>query len=160
MGWTKRQFITQAYEEIGLASYVFDLQPEQELSALRRLDSMMAAWDAARIRLGYVMSASADGLDLDQDAGVPDSANEAVYSNLAIRIAGSVGKTPPPQLMMTARSTYDALLAIAAQPRERRLDWMVSGAGNKSITDQNFIYSSTDPLMVGPDAPLEFGNAD
>jgi len=160
MGWTKRQFIAQAYEEIGLANYVFDIQPEQEMSALRRLDSMMAAWNAKRIRIGYLMSTSADGSDLDQDAGVPDSANEAIYTNLALKIAGSVGKAPAQQLVMTARDTYDALLAIAAQPRERRLDWMVSGAGNKSITDQNFIYSQTDPLMVGPDAPLEFNNAD
>ena len=40
MGWTKRQFVTQAFEEIGLASYVFDLTPEQLQSALRRLDAM------------------------------------------------------------------------------------------------------------------------
>ena len=160
MGWTKRQFIAQAFEEIGLASYAFDLQPEQEMAALRRLDSMMAAWNAKRIRIGYIGSTSANGSDLDQDAGVPDSANEAIYTNLAIRIAGTVGKVPAPQLAATARETYDTLLAIAAQPRERRLDWMVSGAGNKSITDQNFIYSQTDPLMVGPDAPLEFNNAD
>ena len=29
MAWTKRQIVTQAFEEIGLASYVFDLEPEQ-----------------------------------------------------------------------------------------------------------------------------------
>ena len=29
MGWTKRQFIEQAFDEIGLASYAFDLGPEQ-----------------------------------------------------------------------------------------------------------------------------------
>ena len=46
MGWTKRQFVAQAFEEIGLASYVFDLTPEQLQSALRRLDTMMAAWNA------------------------------------------------------------------------------------------------------------------
>mgnify|MGYP003525752305 CR=1 FL=1 len=53
MGWTKRQFVTQAFEEIGLAAYVFDLTPEQLQSALRRLDSMMASWNAKGIRLGY-----------------------------------------------------------------------------------------------------------
>ena len=53
MGYKKRQFISAAFEEIGLASYVFDLQPEQLQSALRRLDAMMADWNAKGIRLGY-----------------------------------------------------------------------------------------------------------
>ena len=33
MSWTKRQYIVDAFEEIGLASYVYDLQPEQLQSA-------------------------------------------------------------------------------------------------------------------------------
>ena len=45
MGWTKRQLLSQAYEEIGLANYVFDIQPEQEMSALRRLDAMVQSWE-------------------------------------------------------------------------------------------------------------------
>jgi hypothetical protein len=46
MGWTKRQFITQAFEEIGLAAYVFDLTTEQLQSALRRMDAMVAGWNS------------------------------------------------------------------------------------------------------------------
>jgi hypothetical protein len=45
MGYKKRQFISAAFEEIGLASYVFDLQPEQLESALRRLDAMIADFE-------------------------------------------------------------------------------------------------------------------
>ena len=41
MGYSKRQFVAAAFEEIGLASYAFDLQPQQFESALRRLDAMM-----------------------------------------------------------------------------------------------------------------------
>ena len=55
MGWTKRQFIEQAFEEIGLAAYVFDLTPEQLQSALRRLDAMMAGWNTNGIRIGWPM---------------------------------------------------------------------------------------------------------
>ena len=47
--WTKREFITQAFEEIGLAAYVFDLTPEQLNSALRRLDAMVGGWAATRL---------------------------------------------------------------------------------------------------------------
>ena len=42
MGYTKRQFILAAFEEIGLAAYTFDLQPDQLESARRRLDAMIA----------------------------------------------------------------------------------------------------------------------
>jgi len=34
MGWTKRQYVTQAFEEIGLASYVFDLTPVVQQPAI------------------------------------------------------------------------------------------------------------------------------
>ena len=78
MGYTKRQFVTAALEEIGLASYVFDLQPEQLQSALRRLDALMAEWNGKGIRLGYPLPSSPQDSDLDEESNVPDSANEAV----------------------------------------------------------------------------------
>ena len=75
MGYTKRQFISAAFEEIGLASYVFDLQPEQLESALRRLDAMMADWNAKGIRLGYPLPSSPQDSSLDEETLVPDSAS-------------------------------------------------------------------------------------
>jgi len=74
MGYSKRQFVTAAFEEIGLASYVFDLNPEQMESALRRLDAMMADWNAKGIRLGYPLPSSPQNSDLDEQTNVPDSA--------------------------------------------------------------------------------------
>ena len=46
MGYSKRQFVEAAFEEVGLAAYAFDIQPQQLESALRRLDAMMAAKQA------------------------------------------------------------------------------------------------------------------
>ena len=51
MGYTKRQIIEAACEEIGLANYAFDMQPEQLQAMMRRLDAMMAEWNAKGIRL-------------------------------------------------------------------------------------------------------------
>jgi hypothetical protein len=60
MSYTKRQFVDAAFEEIGLASYVFDLTTEELLPRLvRRLDAMMAQWNAKGIRLGYPLPTSA-----------------------------------------------------------------------------------------------------
>ena len=96
MGWTKRQFIEQAFDEIGLASYAFDLTPEQMQSALRRLDTMIAAWNALGIRLGYPLPSSPQDSDLDEQTNVPDRSNEAIYTNLAIKLAPSYGKQVMP----------------------------------------------------------------
>ena len=55
MGYTKEQFVIGGFEEIGFASYAYDLQPEQLNTALRRLDAMLAEWYGKGIRIGYPM---------------------------------------------------------------------------------------------------------
>lgn len=158
MAWTKRQFVTQAFEEIGLAAYVFDLTPEQLQSALRRLDAMMAGWNALGIRLGYPITSNPDDSTLDEDSGVPDSANEAIYTNLGIKLAPSFGKTPSADTKAAAKAGYDLLLAKAAMPAEQQLPGsMPAGAGNKQWgPDRPFLAPPSDPLAAGPDGAIEF----
>lgn len=158
MGWTKRQFVTQAFEEIGLAAYVFDLNPEQLQSGLRRLDSMMATWNTKGIRLGYPLPASPQDSDLDEQTNVPDSSNEAIYLNLALRIAPSFGKTPSVDTKATAKAAYDNLLSVAAMPVEMQLPGTLPvGAGNKPWNiDQPFVNPPVDPLLAGQDGEIQF----
>ena len=110
MGYTKRQYIEAAFDEIGLAAYTFDMQPEQFQSALRRLDGMMAEWNERGIRLGYPLPLSPQQSDLDSQTAVPDRANEAIVTNLACRIAPSYGKQVMPSTMATAREAYNLSL--------------------------------------------------
>ena len=159
MGYTKRQFVTAALEEIGLASYVFDLQPEQLQSALRRLDALMADWNGKGIRLGYPLPSSPQDSDLDEESNVPDSANEAVILNLAIRLAPSYGKQVAIETKASAKQGYDVLLQRATVPPQQQLPGSLpSGAGNKPwrVYDGQFIRPPVDPVTVGPDGPLEF----
>lgn len=159
MGWTKRQFIEQAFSEIGLAGYVFDLTPEQLQTALRQLNSMVASWNAKGIRLGWPMPSNPGGDDLDDQTNVTDAANEAIYQGLAVRIAPGFGKTTPQSTAFFAKQAYDQLLAIASMPLEKQLPGtMPAGAGNKPWrnNDSPFIRPPCDPLLVGPDGPLEF----
>ena len=158
MSWTKRQFITQAFEEIGLAAYVFDLTPEQLDSALHRLDTMLATWNAKGIRLGYPLPSSPQDSSLDEQTLVPDSANEAIYTNLAIRLAPSFGKTPSVDTKTAAKSSYDVLLSLAAMPTEMQMpSTLPVGAGNKPWNiDQPFVNRLVDPVLAGRDGPLEF----
>jgi len=91
MAYTKRDIVNRAFEEIGLAGYVFDLAPQQLEGALQRLDAMMATWNGKGIRLRYPLPSSNAASDLDQIIGVPDDALEAMHLNLAVRIAPGYG---------------------------------------------------------------------
>lgn len=159
MSWTKRQFVEAAFEEIGLAAYVYDLQPEQMNGALRRLDTLMATWNAKGIRLGYPLPSTAGSSDLDQFTDVPDSANEAIILNLAIRLAPAFGKSVSMDTKMAAKQAYKGLASIAAFPQERQFPKSLPrGAGNKPWSQQNgeFMDVPEDPLAAGPDGPIDF----
>lgn len=159
MGYSKRQFVAAAFEEIGLASYVFDLQPEQLQSALRRIDAMMADWNGKGIRLGYPLPGSPQDSDLDEPTLVPDWANEAIITNGAVRIAPGYGKQVMVETKAIAKQSYDTLLQRATAPIPQQLPaTMPAGAGNKPwrVYDNPFIRPPVDPVMAGPDGPLEF----
>jgi len=158
MGYSKRQFVSAAFEEIGMAEYVFDLQPEQLQSALNRLDAMIAEWNAAGIRLGYAMPSSPQDSDLDTETNVPDSAWEAIITNLAIRIAPGYGKAVAPDTKVSAKGAYNILLQRAAYPLEQQLpDTMPLGQGNKPWRwDNPFVNRPADPIDAGPDGPLDW----
>lgn len=157
MGWTKRQFIEEAFAEIGLASYVFDLSPEQLQAALRRLDGMLAMWNGKGVRIGYPLPESPQDSDLDAETGVPDRANEAIYTNLAIKLAPSYGKQVLTETKVTAKNAYNLLLQRAAMPSEMQFpDTLPAGAGNKAWRSDGdvFMDKPADPLQVGPDSDL------
>lgn len=132
MSWTKRQFIVSAFEEIGIASYNYDLSPEMMTTAMKRLDAMMASWNAKGMRLGYPIPSNPDNGDLDDDTYVPDSANEAVYMNLAIKLAPMVGKQVSMELKQSAFSSYNVALAKNMSIPEVQVNQTIpAGAGNK-----------------------------
>lgn len=159
MGWTKRQYIEQAFVKIGLAGYIFDLTPEELNTALLQLDSMLATWNARGIRLAWPMPSSLQNSDLDDPTDVNDAANEAIYCGLAVRIAPTFGKAVGGQTQFFAKQGYDLLLSLAAQPIPKQLPrTMPAGAGNKPWrnADSPFIRPPIDPLLDGPDTILEF----
>jgi len=157
VSYTKRQFVEEAFAELGMANYTFDLQPQQLDTALRRLDAMMATWNAKGIRLGYPLPSSPQDSDLDTETQVPDSANEAIVANLAIRIAPQYGKSVAIDTRTTAKLGYDTLLARAAFPLEQQFPQTLPlGAGQKPWRyDTPFMPAPVDPVLAGPDGPIE-----
>jgi len=155
MSYTKRQLVEAAMAEIGLASYSFDLMPEQRELALRRLDSMMAEWNTRGLRLGYPIPDNPANSNIADDSNIPDAAWEAVITNLALRLAPSYGKMVNPATMVTARHALNTILSRASMPPEMKLPAMPSGAGNKTIDDP-FLEQPGESLIAGPDATLDF----
>jgi hypothetical protein len=158
MSYTKRQFVEAALEEIGLADYVFDLSPEQLQSAVRRMDAMMAAWNAAGIRLGYPLTSNPDNTDLDTVTAVPDSANEAIILNLALRLSPSYGKAIALPTSAMARLAYNTLLSRAALPAEMQFPQTLPvGAGQRHWNlNQPFFPRPSEPLLAGEDGEIVF----
>lgn len=157
MGYTKRQFVEAAFEECGMASYVFDLTPQMLNSAMKQMDAMMAAWNAKGIRVGYPLPLSPQDADLDEATNVPDSANEAIIKNLALRLAPSFGKTPSAVTFATAKLGYDTLVARSVGTLEMQFPrTLPAGAGNKPWRYSDpFMPAPQDPVRVGPDGDLE-----
>lgn len=154
--WTKQQIVEQAFDELALAGFTFDLDPGQLESALRRLDTMMAAWGAVGISLGYLLPANPDDSNLDDETGIPDSAVEAVYLNLAVKMAASRGKNLTTETKAAAKRGYDQLLGEAARRQARPTpmpNTMPRGAGNKpwrGIGDRFFAGARPAAVTVEP----------
>lgn len=147
MSWTKREVVSQAFNDIGLASFVFDLTAEQLQAAGIQLDAMIAAWNYKGFRLGYPVSSSGAGVDLDTDTRLPSYAIDAVVSNLAVRLAPSFGKQPSQDLMARAKDGYEMLSRRSAMPNEMQITGLPKGAGAKDIERPFLDPADTEPLQ-------------
>lgn len=161
MSWTKRELVVKAFEEIGLAEYVFDLTAEQLQSAAQRMDAMVAGWAANGVRIAYPLKDTPGAANLNDDSGVPDYANEAIYLNLALRIAPGYGKTASAETKQFADMAYNNLANQTALPTPERTlpTTMPRGQGNKPWRNFNnpFIREETTPIDAGPDNHIDLG---
>ena len=162
MSWTKRQLIADAFGELALASYDWDITPEEELAALRRLNAMLATWSMQGLHLGYHQNASATVADLDEPSGLALYAVEAVVQHLAIRIAASKGKTLPTSTKTAAKTAWDALLSKVASEQvgqQQLASGTPRGAGRKPWRTINQPFApipDTSPLQSAADGGLTF----
>lgn len=156
--WKKRDLIREAFAELALAGYEFDITPDEEQGALRRLDAMLAMWEARGVRVGYAFPTGPNDSDPDTDSGLPDHAVEPVALNLAVRLAAGYGKALQPSTLANARQGYDTLLWHAARPPAQQLPAsMPLGAGNRQRAGYRafFPIPDTSPLQQGEGQSLD-----
>jgi hypothetical protein len=160
VGWKKRDLVTQAYGELALAGYVFDLEPEEIQFAITKMDTMLASWDSKGVRLGYAIGHSPDGGDPDDESGVAVRNVDAVVLNLAVALAASKGKQLAQSTLKGAKDAYDALVAAVVVSQVQQVQWphgTPRGAGNRRVTREPFLPAAdTSPLQQNPDT----GNLD
>lgn len=158
-GWKKRLLVNMAFDDLGLAGFIFDLTPDEIQASILRMDAMMANWETYGIRIGYNATVDPEDADPDQLSGVPDWANEAIYKNLAIRQAASFGKAVPPSLAVAAKSAYDGMVGLLASnpPQMQFKGNLPIGAGWKRRNNcaGPFVRPPQDFLTTGPDGLLE-----
>lgn len=138
----KRQLILQAYDDLGYANYDFDMHPEMLSSGLTKLDNMITEWSGGGINLAYQL-----GAGMNEESGIPDIYNNAVISNLAIRLAGSIGKKIPAYLPIQAMTAMNFLIKGQVKPREQQMpvDFPL-GAGHRTIYNRQFASTPTPRL--------------
>lgn len=158
MGYSKRRFILSSLEEIGISSHAFDITPDQLAYALTRLDAMMADWNRKGIRVGYPIPSDPHFSNIDADSNVPDCANEAIITNLAIKLCPSYGKQVHTETRIAASDSYNTLLRIAPMaPTQKYPSTLPVGSGWKAWS---YGYEWVDPYAhdivdVGLDGELE-----
>ena len=158
MSYTKQQFVSAAFEELGLAAHSFDMQPEDFQVALRRLDTMMADWNGKGIRLGYPLSSISESA-LSQSTNVPDYANECIITNLAARLAPLFGKQLSRDTKVIARQTYNSILSRSTVPIEMQMPaTLPTGAGHKQHMNGGRVFMPvpSDTVKTGGDGDLDF----
>ena len=131
---TKKELINLAFEEIGIAYYSFDIQPEQYISALKRLDSLISVWQSKDLELLYVLSNPITGASLEDEAILSDEAIKPAYSNLALDLCPMFGKNPSIINLKNANQSYKALVAANVSTNEVKRDRYVLGGGYKPVS--------------------------
>lgn len=131
---TKKDIINLAFEEIGIAYYNFDIQPEQYISALKRLDSMMSVWQSKGLELDYLLSDPITGSSLEDEAILSDKAIKPVYSNLALDLCPMFGKNPSLINIKNANLSYKNLINTSVSSNEVKMDRYVLGGGYKPVS--------------------------
>lgn len=111
------QVITDALVAINVIRETQTPSAEQQAQAIRRLNQMMAMWEAEGRNLGYIPVGTVTDI-----MTVPDGAIMGIYSSLAILLAPSYGASIPPELVLINAGGMAAIDKITAKNVCAQLD--------------------------------------
>lgn len=156
MSWTKEEFVAAAFDELGLSAFYDDLATTQKAAALKKLDAMLATWNGIGIRIGYPIPSSPENSSLSDETNVPDVANEAIFLNLAVRVAPSYGKVASRETKVSAKNAYNALLSYKSQIPEFQLPTTMPLGQGSQQRYETYVRPPEAKIDNGKDSELEF----
>ncbi|MEM5405808.1 packaged DNA stabilization gp4 family protein [Paraburkholderia unamae] len=135
---------------------MFDLQPEEIQTGVRRLERYMMMLDGRGIRLSYNAAASASAATANDAIGIPQWAEDCIIPLFALRLAPTIGKQVHPDTRLAARRGLNALLTgTYTIPTMQMPRHMPIGSGNRRNTKNQQFFAPVDRLTTRYDDLLE-----
>jgi hypothetical protein len=139
MPYTKGEIIKATLNEIGLADYSFDVEPEKIQDILRQEDRLAARWIAKGIEMLYPVPLNPADSTLEEDTLLTMAQADAMILNLALLAAPSFGKIVSQETRILAKGALETIELVAAQPIQKQLPANTPvGAGYKNSIDYPF----------------------
>lgn len=130
---TKRHLIEQAFTELALNGWEYDIDPAEKEIALNRLDMLMGELAGRGYNLNYTFAAGGALGDLDDALGCPDQAFSGLALMLAERLCPTMGKRMSLESRMALNSAKKSVINAASNliPSVQLAPGTPLGAGNK-----------------------------
>ena len=149
---TKGDIVNQAFEYLRISGLTNEAAPRDTQLALRSLDSIMLAWTNKGLNLSWNKSDDFTDPDPQEDSGISDADYEAIYVNLAVKLAPAFGK-PPTQLDSFARELYAGLFSTEL-PTQQNNTYMPLGSGNRHGVCAPVFHQANEPIDVENDGNI------
>lgn len=118
--FTKVDVIKDAYSKIRISGLTVNPTPEDLELALKRLENMMATWFARNIVVNYQFE---ENPDPNSQNGVIRSFQDAMSSNLAIKLIADFNKEAPQTLFAQASSGLETVSGVVAMDRLNKVQY-------------------------------------
>ena len=147
---TKIKLIGRAYSKLEISGINVNPSPEDVVIALDELETMMAELDSRNVCVGFNFE---DEPDPSSESYVPRWAENAVQTNIAIRLATEFGKMANQGLSAQANQSMSNLVARTAKVRSiAPSSRQPSGSGNTfrwNLWRRYYHVADTSPFQSG-----------
>lgn len=135
---TNLDLINRALRELNVIAENQDASSEQGSQCLTKLNNLMEMWKEVNIDFGWYEQSSTSG-----DAPVPDYAELAVTTNLAVLCASQYGATVSGELAAVADRTYKFLLSKFQREELDNVDMSHMPEGSGRFGNRYDIYTDS-----------------
>lgn len=149
---TKGDIVRQAFQHLRISGLTNKARNEDTQLALQTLESMLLAWTNKGLNLSWNKSPDFVDPDPQEDSGISDADYEAIYVNLAVKLAPAFGK-PPTQLDSFARELYAGLFSTVL-PTQQNNEYMPLGSGSRRGAYTPVYQEANEPIDVENDGNI------